>query len=68
MDTSKPWWKSRTILSNIVSALITLYISLQPSFGLPGIPAAVIIILNAFGIYGRVAADTKIGSTPKVGQ
>jgi uncharacterized sodium:solute symporter family permease YidK len=60
MDT-KPWYKSKTILSAIVAALIGLYNTFVAVKGLPVIPDWVFTILAAVGVYSRATADTKIG-------
>jgi hypothetical protein len=63
---TKQWWKSKTILSALVAALIGIYntvdVQLGPAFGfdLPQIPDAIFTILAAVGIYGRVSADKGI--------
>lgn len=66
METKK-WYKSKTVISAIVTVLIGAYdlvgANLAPQFGwtLPQIPAWIFTILGAIGIYGRVTAETKIG-------
>lgn len=63
---NKPWYKSKTIISDIVTILIALYTTigatLAPHLGwtLPAIPEWVFIVLGSIGIYGRVNADTSI--------
>ena len=57
---SKPWFQSRTILVNIASSLVTLYLALSPDFHLPAIPAIIVVLLNALGISGRADATTTL--------
>lgn len=60
---TKPWWQSKTILSGIVTGVVGVYLSLIANgVHLPAIPAWIITILSAVGIYGRVTADTTITS------
>lgn len=65
METKK-WYQSKTILSDIVTVLVSIYTlvgtSLGPDFGwhLPSIPAWVFTILGAIGIYGRKTATTTV--------
>lgn len=67
MDDKKSWYKSKTVLTGIVTTLVGLYglvdVNLGPQFGfdLPGIPEWVFAVLGGLGIYGRVVADKKIG-------
>lgn len=64
---SKKWYKSKGVLTGIVTILIGLYeavaVSLAPQLGwtLPPIPAWIFSLLGAMGIYSRVVADKKIG-------
>lgn len=63
----KEWWKSKTIISDIVTILIGLYASIGATLGqsmgwnLPPIPEWLFVILGALGIYGRTSATTTIG-------
>lgn len=62
---TKPWYKSKTILASIVTGLIGIYTSLIANgVHLPSIPAWIVTILSAIGIYGRITATTTIGSPP----
>lgn len=62
LDNTKPWYTSKTVISTIVTGIIGVYLSLITSgVHLPVIPAWVITVLSAVGIYGRVTADAKIG-------
>lgn len=59
---TKPWWQSKTVLSNIVMGILGVWGSLVANgVHLPSVPAWVITLLSAVGIYGRVTADTQIG-------
>ena len=58
---TKPWYKSKTIISSIVAALIGIYNAVGGIKGLPPIPDYVFTVLAAIGVYGRVTSDTKIG-------
>jgi hypothetical protein len=66
MDTTKPWYQSRTIWANIITFLIGVYglvganLSGTFHFVLPAIPAWLITILSAIGVYGRANATTEI--------
>lgn len=61
MDGQKKWYLSKTIWSSVVSGLIAIYLSLIASgVHLPGIPAWVITILSAVGVYTRVTATDKL--------
>lgn len=57
---TKAWYKSKTILSAIVAALIGIYNAVGSIQNLPAIPDWVFTILAAIGIYGRATAETKI--------
>jgi len=63
---SKPWWKSKTIWSDILTIFIGLYESisllLAPHFGwnLPQVPSSWLTFLGAIGIYGRATSTTTI--------
>jgi hypothetical protein len=65
MDT-KPWYKSKTIWSDVVTILIGIYTMAQGGLAadlghtLPSIPSWVLAILGGIGIYGRATADTTI--------
>ena len=67
VDDKKKWWRSKTILAALVTALLGIYgivdTQVGPLFGfdLPEIPAWVITILGALGIYGRSVAKETIG-------
>lgn len=61
MTDIKPWYKSKTILANIVSVIVVAYTSLETSFGLPVIPAIILTVLSALGIYGRATATQQVG-------
>lgn len=68
MDTTKPWYLSKTVWASIV----TIALSVAGMFGLPtgnvdqGSLADIILQLvtalsGAFAIFGRLTASTKIG-------
>jgi len=57
----KPWYKSLTIWSGVVTVLVTAYNSATVQFGLPAIPDFVYAILGFLGVYGRTTASTVIG-------
>lgn len=65
---TKPWYKSVTIWSDIVTILVGTYATAQttlaPHLGvnLPNIPGWVLAFLGALGVYGRSTATTTIGS------
>lgn len=61
MEDKKKWYLSKNIWTGITTALIGLYLTLAPQFGLPAIPEWIFTLLGAAGIYTRVKADTKIG-------
>lgn len=62
----KPWWKSKTILSDIVSILVVAYgaastgLAAHLGHPLPIIPDWVFAVLAGIGIYGRTSAETVI--------
>lgn len=63
MDDTKPWYKSKTIISGIASGLMGIYLSLiAGGVHLPPVPPWIITLLSGIGIYGRFSADTKISS------
>ena len=67
MTDKKKWYKSKTVLTALVTALLGMYgivdAQIGPAFGfdLPQIPAIALTILGALGIYGRAAATKEIG-------
>lgn len=61
LGTALAWWKSKTIWSAIIAALIVAWNTIGPHFGLPPIPELVYAVLAALGIYSRVTATRKIG-------
>lgn len=58
----KPWYKSKTIQSDIITGLAVLWNTLAVPHGMPAIPDWVYGILGSIGIYGRTTANTKISS------
>jgi membrane protein YqaA with SNARE-associated domain len=67
MEDSKKWYQSKSKWTAVVTVIIGLYdligANLAPVIGwtLPQIPAWVLTILGAMGIYSRVTAEKKIG-------
>lgn len=67
MDNKKQWWKSKAVLTGIVTIIIGAYetarISVAPQMGwnLPEIPPVVYTLLGGIGIYSRVVATKQIG-------
>lgn len=67
MSDTKKWWKSKSVITGIVTVLIGLYegvkLQVAPQFGwsMPEIPGLLLTLLGALGIYSRVVADKKIG-------
>ena len=65
---TKAWYQSKTIIAGALGVVLALYLFIQnnfvPSLPVPpaGIVETIIGILSAVGIFGRVTADTKIGS------
>lgn len=57
---SKKWWKSKTVWAVVFGACVNIVQTIKPE--LMGTPVAVVLttIATAFGIYGRVSADTTI--------
>ena len=66
MENNKPWYKSKGVITGIVTVLIgayeTIRVTLAPQLGwtIPDIPPIVYTILGALGIYSRVVATTNI--------
>ena len=66
MDETKKWWKSKTVLTGIVTVLVGTYesiaVSVAPDMGwnLPAIPPMVFTVLGAIGIYTRAVAKTTL--------
>lgn len=59
----KPWYKSLTIWSGIITVLISAYIEIDVQVfadALPNIPPAILGGLAGLGIYGRRRATTEI--------
>lgn len=63
---TKSWWKSKGVITGIVTVIIGTYESvrvlLAPQMGwtLPDIPPLVYTILGALGVYSRVTATSTI--------
>jgi ABC-type branched-subunit amino acid transport system permease subunit len=60
MGNSKKWWASKAVWAGVIAILVAGYNVATVQFGLPAIPDFVFAILGAFGVYGRVAANTEI--------
>lgn len=66
MEEGKKWYRSKGVLTGIVTVLIGLYegvkVSLAPQMGwtLPEIPGLAYTVLGALGIYSRVVATKEI--------
>lgn len=58
---TKPWYKSITIWSAVVAALLGVYGAVSSVHPLPPIPDWILKLLGATGLYGLRTADTKIG-------
>lgn len=62
----KPWYKSKTILSNIIVMAIGVYYGTSQLMvmngkpALPEIPNAILTILGGLGIYGRLDASKPV--------
>lgn len=67
MSESKPWYRSKGVITGIITVLIGTYeavkVSIAPQVGwtLPDIPPLVYTILGALGVYARVSATAKVG-------
>jgi hypothetical protein len=67
MEEKKPWYKSKGVLTGIVTVLVGAYetsrVVLAPHLGvaLPDIPPFVYTLLGAIGIYSRAVAEKTIG-------
>lgn len=61
MDSTKSWYKSKTIWTGVVTVIIAGYSAAAPIWNLPAIPEWVFAILGTIGIYTRVKATDKIG-------
>jgi len=60
MNDSKPWYKSKGILTGIVTVLVAAYNTAQAHFNLPPIPDWTFAILGAIGVYSRGVATSSI--------
>lgn len=60
-EEKKPWYKSKGVLTGVVTVLIAAYNAAVGQFSIPAIPEWVYVLLGALGIYSRVVADKKIG-------
>lgn len=63
MDESKPWYKSKGILTGIVTVLLASYSTASmtfPQFHIPAVPEWIYAILGALGIYARATASAEV--------
>lgn len=66
MENKKPWYRSKGVLTGIVTVALGLYTAVdtqlgpQIGFDLPTIPEFVFVVLGALGIYARTSASTTI--------
>lgn len=70
MDETKPWYKSTTIWSDIVTILVAIggFVDMRFTHGkiaTSPIYQTVLAVLGAMGIYGRATATAKIEAPPK---
>ena len=63
---TKSWYKSKGVITGIVTLVIGLYIAVDTQIGpvagfdLPNIPEWIFTILGAMGIYSRVTATALV--------
>lgn len=68
-EEKKVWWKSKTIISCIVTVIIAAYNAAIPGLCeggvvcLPDIPDWVFMLLASFGIYGRATVSKGVSIT-----
>lgn len=64
MDGVKPWYKSLTIWTGVVTVLIATYNSVSTNVHqLPVLPDWILAFLGAVGVYGRARATDKLVAT-----
>lgn len=62
----KKWYQSRTIVSDILTIFVAVYMAIQhvvpalPALP-PGFVESALLVLGSLGIFGRVTANTKVG-------
>ena len=61
-DNSKQWYKSKNVWNSIVVGVIGVYEVMDPAQGWPAIPAWILTLLAASGIYTRITATKTIGA------
>jgi len=65
MKETKKWYQSKTVWSNILIVVIATLTAIDQQFGTQlmhsPVVQVILAIAGAFGIYGRVKADKKIG-------
>lgn len=66
MDSEKKWYKSKNVLTGIVTVLVgtyegtRAYVAPQVGWNLPEIPGLLFTILGALGIYTRMTASATL--------
>ena len=64
MKGKKKWYESKTVWSGIIAVVVATLNAIMVNFNVPGLHFVLNLITSiagAFGIYGRVVADKKIG-------
>jgi hypothetical protein len=61
MGDTKKWWLSKGVWVAVVTGIMGIYTTLQPTVGLPVIPEWIFAILGGLGLYSRVTATKTIG-------
>lgn len=68
-DEAKPWYKSKTIWSDIATVAFGIYVAVQPVLAAHGVSlpdpngptiATVLAVLAGLGIYGRKTANVAV--------
>jgi len=64
-EKTKKWYQSKTIWANVIVVIVATLTAIDAQFGTnimnSPITQAILAVAGAFGIYGRVKADSKIG-------
>lgn len=61
MDGTKKWYTSKNLWSCVISGLLGTYLALiQQGVHLPEIPAWILTLLGAVGVYSRATATEKL--------
>jgi len=65
MENKKAWYQSKTIIANLIVVGVAIGTAVDAQLGTnvmqSPIVQAILAVAGAFGIYGRVKADSKIG-------